>query len=133
MAAHDNIGDFLTIIRNSSNAGKLTSKTAWSKMREGIAQILKQEGYIRDYSIEDVKSDSIKTIVIENKFVDGQTVIKGLVRHSKPGRRAYYQYREVPKVLGGLGISILTTPKGILSDKQARKEKVGGELLCKVW
>lgn len=131
MATHDSIGDFLTIIRNASNAGKDGSSTSWSKVREGIAKILKEEGYIADYKIEGEKAK--KKISVEYKYVNGVSALTGITRVSSPGCRMYYEYREIPRVLNGMGVSILTTSRGILKDSECRVQKVGGELICKVW
>lgn len=130
MATHDSIGDFLTIVRNASKAGKETCSAQWSKIREGIASILKDEGYIASYEI---KGDVKKEMVITLKYVDGIPAITGISRESKPGCRQYFEYRGIPRVLNGMGISILTTSKGVLKDTDCRAQKVGGEILCKVW
>ncbi len=130
MATHDSIGDFLTIVRNASRANKETCKAQWSKIREGIASILKDEGYIADYA---VSGDVKKEIVITLKYVDGVPAITGISRESKPGCRQYFEYRSIPRVLNGMGISILTTSKGVLKDADCRAQKAGGEMLCKVW
>ncbi|GAB4268364.1 MAG TPA: 30S ribosomal protein S8 [Opitutae bacterium] len=133
MAIHDTIGDFLTIIRNSTRAGKETCSAQWSKMREGIAKILKEEGFIRDYKeIIDGKTGR-KELKLTLKYVDSASVIAGIERYSKPGCRIYSGWNEIPKVLGGLGITILTTSKGILKDADARRQKAGGEIIAKVW
>lgn len=128
----DTIGDFITIIRNASTAFKPSCKAQWSKIREAIAKILLNEGYIAGYKVLE-KENGLKDIQIHLKYVDKQPAIVGIERHSKPGRRLYYQYSEIPKVLRGLGINILTTSKGLLTGVQARQQKVGGELLCNVW
>lgn len=129
MAVHDTIGDFLTILRNSSNAGKATCRTRYSKMRNGIAEILKEDGYIKDVRVV----EDGKQLEIELKYVDEAPAITGLQRMSTPGRRLYCGYTDIPRVLGGLGVAILTTSKGVLRDRDARRQKLGGELLCKVW
>lgn len=131
MASHDNIGDFLTIIRNASAAGKDTCIASCSNIREGIAKILKAEGYIADYAVDGEKAQ--KKITITLKYSNGVAAITKIDRVSKPGRRLYYSCTDIPRVLGGMGISILTTSRGVLSDKEARANKAGGELLCKVW
>lgn len=128
----DTIGDFITIIRNASNAFKPSCKTQWSKMRESIAKILLEEGYIAGYKIVE-KQSGLKDIQLQLKYVEKQPAIVGIERHSKPGRRLYYKYTEIPKVLRGLGINILTTSKGLLTGANARRQKAGGELLCNVW
>ena len=128
----DTIGDYLTIIRNSSNAENESCTIPHSNIREEITKILKSEGYIRGFKIE-VNDKEFKEIIIALKYVDGTPAIRGIQRVSKPGCRLYFQYREIPRVLGGLGISILTTSMGLRKDRDARREKVGGELLCRVW
>lgn len=130
MATHDSIGDFLTIVRNASRAGKETCTAQWSKLREGIVSILKDEGYIASF---EVSGDVKKVITITMKYVDGVPAITGIARESTPGCRQYYEYRSIPRVLNGMGISILTTSKGILKDSDCRTKKAGGEILCKVW
>lgn len=132
MAVHDTIGDFLTIIRNGSNAHKEVCVTQHSKMRASIASILKDEGYIRDFA-EGQDARGFKTIELHLKFVGGTPAITGIQRHSTPGRRLYYGCKEIPRVLGGLGLAILTTSKGVMRARDAREAGVGGELLCKVW
>ncbi len=131
MATHDSIGDFLTIVRNASSAGKDTCSAQWSKIREGIAAILKDEGYISDYEVTGEKAE--KTIKIKMKYMGGIPSLTGIIRVSTPGCRMYYEYRSIPRVLNGMGISILTTSKGVLKDSDCRAKKVGGEILCKVW
>ncbi len=131
MATHDSIGDFLTMIRNASAAGKESLSTQWSKMREGIAKILKEDGYISSY---EVSGDAGKKVISINlKYVGGVPAIAGISRVSKPGCRIYFEYRSIPRVLNGMGISILTTSQGILKDTDCRSKKVGGEIICKVW
>ena len=131
MATHDSIGDFLTIIRNASSAGKEACSASWSKIREGIAKILKEEGYIADFAVDGDKAQKKLTITL--KYSNEVPAITKIERVSKPGRRLYYSCTDIPRVLGGLGISILTTSRGVLSDKEARANKAGGELICKVW
>lgn len=130
-ALTDPIADFLTRIRNSSNAGLSEVNAPYSKIKFEIAKILKQEGYIS--SVELVKAGEFQNIKLVTKFVNRAPAITGLKRVSKPGLRKYVGAKEVPRVLGGLGISILSTPKGILSGREAKKENVGGELLAYVW
>ena len=132
MAVHDTIGDFITIIRNASSARKDVCVTQYSKMRASISAILKQEGYIKDFA-EGEDSRGFKTLEVTLKYVEGAPSITGLERHSKPGRRLYYGVDEIPRVLGGLGVAILTTSKGVVRAREARKLGVGGELICKVW
>lgn len=132
MAVHDTIGDFLTMIRNASLAGKPVIKTQYSKVRFGIAKILKEDGYIADFS-EGKNERGLPTVELKLKYVNNTPAITGIERVSKPGRRLYSDSTSIPRVLGGLGVAILTTSKGIMDDKQARRDKVGGELICKVW
>lgn len=131
MAAHDTLGDFLTIIRNGSNASLKSVTTQWSNSREGIARILKESGYIADFAKND--NDGLPVIEVTLKYNGKKPAITEISRVSKPGRRIYAGYSEIPKVIGGMGISILTTSKGILSDAEARRQKVGGEILARVW
>ena len=127
----DPIADMLTRIRNANTAKHNSVLIPFSKIKESIANILKNEGYISEYEIKE--EGTKKDIVVTLKTVDGETVIKGLKRISKPGRRVYSSVENLPKVLGGLGIAIVTTPKGVLTDKECRKQSVGGEVLCYVW
>jgi len=132
MSAHDTIGDFLTIIRNAMRAEKETCKAQWSRQRAEIARILKDEGYVADVK-ETANEAGLRELTVKLKYVEGAPAITGLQRHSSPGRRLYYGHQEIPRVLGGLGLAILTTSKGLLKDAEARRQKVGGELLCKDW
>ena len=127
----DPIADMLTRIRNANAAKHATVAVPFSRIKESIANILKNEGYIVDYEIKE--EGTKKDIVVTLKFVDGEEVVKGLRRISKPGRRVYSSVDNLPKVLGGLGIAIVSTPKGVLTDKECRKHSVGGEVLCYVW
>ncbi len=128
----DPIADMLTRIRNAQMAEHRQVKIPASKLKLQIAEILKQEGYINDYHVE--KDNVQGTIVIELRYLPGgEKAIQGLKRISKPGRRIYMGYRELPKVRNGLGIAIISTSKGLMTDYQAKKEKVGGEVLCYVW
>ncbi|HCJ12586.1 MAG: 30S ribosomal protein S8 [Verrucomicrobia bacterium GWF2_51_19] len=127
----DSIGDTLTIIRNASSVKKADCILGGSRMNESIVSILKKEGYIADFS--ETTRQGHKAILVTLKYLSGQPAIQGIQRHSKPGCRRYYSYKEVPYTLDSLGIGILSTSRGILTDKEARLKKVGGELLCKVW
>ncbi len=132
MSVHDTIGDFITVIRNAGSVGKESCAYPHSKLREGIARILKERGFLGDYGkVPDERGR--KSLQLQLKYVDGEHAIKGIRRTSTPGCRTYCGYREIPRVLGGLGVSILSTPKGILDDSSARRHKVGGEILCNVW
>ena len=127
----DPIADMLTRIRNANAAKHASVSIPFSRIKESIANILKNEGYIVDYEIKEEGAN--KDIVVTLKFVDGEEVVKGLRRISKPGRRVYSSVDNLPKVLGGLGIAIVSTPKGVLTDKECRKHSVGGEILCYIW
>ena len=131
MRINDPIGDMLARIRNASMRGKSTVITPASKLRGWVLDVLKDEGYIRGYNT--VTSDAgHPELEIELKYYDGAPVIRELKRVSTPGRRVYRGVAELTPVLRGMGIQILSTPKGILTDREARKENVGGEILCKV-
>ena len=127
----DPIADMLTRIRNANLAKHNTVKIPFSKIKESLANILKSEGYI--YNFEVKEEGTKKDIIVSLKFMDGEAVIKGLKRISKPGRRVYTSVESLPKVLGGLGIAIVSTPNGVITDKECRKHSVGGEVLCYVW
>lgn len=128
----DSISNFVTAIRNASTARKAECVTPYSKVRLAIAEILRSEGYILDVK-EGTDDRGFKTIVMVMKYVDEQPALNDIQRHSKSGRRLYYGATEIPRTLGGLGVGILTTSKGIMRDRDARRENVGGELLCQVW
>lgn len=129
---NDPISDFLTRIRNASLAGKAECSAQHSKLKEGIAKILLEDGFIRGF--EDRQDErGHKQIVVRLKYVDGTPAITGIKNVSKPGCRLYYKSPEIPRVLGGLGIGVLTTSQGVMNDRSARRNKVGGELLCAVW
>ena len=127
----DTIADMLTRIRNANQMRYEEVKVPASNVKSEIARILKEEGFIKDYKI--VKDDAQGTIVLALKYNKKERVITGLKRISKPGLRVYAKNDEVPKVLNGLGIAIISTSKGIMTDKQARKENIGGEVLAYIW
>ena len=132
MAITDPIADMLARIRNANIAKHGKADMPASKMKISLAKILKKEGYIRNYKLLKDQGHGILRIYV--KYYDvNQAVITGLKRLSKPGRRVYVKKRDIPVVLNGMGIAILSTSKGVLSDREARKENVGGELLCSVW
>jgi small subunit ribosomal protein S8 len=132
MGATDPIADVLTRIRNAYMAYHETLNVPHSRAREAVVKILKEEGYLDGYTVEDGKP--FKSISIALKYVgDREPAIKKLRRLSKPGRRVYVRKSEIPSVLGGLGINILATSKGVLTGKRAQEEGVGGELLCEVY
>ncbi len=132
MQMSDVIADMLTRIRNASNAKHQSVDVPASKMKKSIAEILLSEGYIKSYEVvEDGKQGIIR---IQLKYAQGkQKVIRGIKRVSKPGLRIYASCEDMPKVMNGLGVAIVSTSKGVMTDKQARKENVGGEVLCFVW
>jgi small subunit ribosomal protein S8 len=131
MNNQDPIADMLTRIRNSNRVGRRMVLIARSKICAGIAQVLKDEGYIADYDvIDDQKQGQIRVTL---KYTNtGEKVIHALDRESKPGRRLYKKVDDLPKVLNGMGIAVVSTSKGVMSDRRARAENVGGELLCTV-
>ena len=128
---NDPLGDMLTRIRNAQMRGKSTVRTPASKLRAWVLDVLKTEGYIRGY--EEVTTEAgHKELEIGLKYHDGSPVIRELSRVSKPGRRVYAGSKEIPQVRQGLGVSIVSTPKGVMSDAAARNANVGGEVLCNV-
>jgi small subunit ribosomal protein S8 len=128
----DPISDFLTRLRNASKARLDECIMPHSNLKESVAAILKAEGYVADHS--NAKSaEGHKTLVVKMKYVDGAPAITGLTRVSTPGRRMYYSYTDIPRVLNGLGIAILSTSKGLMKDADCRRNRAGGELLCNVW
>ncbi len=130
-ALTDPIADLLTRIRNASRAAKVDILVPYSRIKADIVRILQQEGYIVGYELETV--GKVPQIKITNKIINRVPVIAGLKRVSRPGLRRYVGATEVPRVLGGMGISILSTPRGILTGREAKKQNVGGELLAYVW
>lgn len=127
----DPIADFLTRLRNASRAGKSDLKAPYSKMKAEIARILKQEGYITDYEV--ITEGKFPEIKVTTKVVNRTPAITGLKRISRPGLRKYVGVGDIPRVLGGMGIAILSTPRGLVTGREARKQNVGGELLAMVW
>ncbi len=128
----DPLGDLLTRIRNAQQARKATVQSPASKIRANVLEVLQREGYIRGYSREEVRP-GVAELTIELKFVEGEPVIREITRISKPGRRVYSRITDLPRVYNGLGISILSTPKGVMSDNEARAANLGGEVLCRVF
>ena len=132
MALSDPLGDMLTRIRNGQRAQLGSVRSPASNLRKNVLEVLQREGYIRGYNVSE--GDPGKTVIsIELKYQNGEAVIKELKRVSKPGRRVYAGVKELPTVYNGLGIAILSTPQGVLSDNEAREAKVGGEILCTVF
>ena len=128
MTMTDPISDMLTRIRNGQKARKLSVAMPASKAKEAIARVLKDEGYITDYATEGEGAD--RALKVELKYFEGVPVIERIQRASRPGLRIYRGKEDLPKVLGGLGVAIVSTSKGVMSDKQAREQGVGGEVLC---
>jgi small subunit ribosomal protein S8 len=127
----DPIADFLARVRNGVRAQKPEVLIPYSKIKAEVARIFKEEGYISDYSVD--TTGAHPRIKVINKLVDRSSAIAGLKRVSRPGLRRYVGADEIPRVLGGMGVAILSTSRGILSGREARKQKVGGELLAYVW
>ena len=127
----DPIADYLTRIRNASRAGRKRVDIPASKLKKEITRILKDEHFIQDYTVlEDNKQNVIR---IALKYKEGESVIRGLERISRPGLRNYADAGNVPRVINGLGIAVISTSKGVMTDKRARREGVGGEVICSVW
>ena len=132
MSLNDNLSDMLARIRNAYSVKKEFTYCLSSKLNTNVLKVLKEEGYIRDYFTESLER-GIQKIKIELKYNEGQPVIKKIKRISKPGIRVYSKIKELSKPYGGLGISIISTPKGVMSDHNARANNVGGEILCEVF
>ena len=131
MVLTDPLGDMLTRIRNAQMRNKSKVSTPASGLRQRVLDVLQAEGYIRGYSSVEFSSHS--EFEIELKYYDGQPVIREIKRISRPGRRVYASVRNLPRVSDGLGVAILSTPNGVMSDAQAREQNVGGEVLCQVF
>ncbi len=132
MWINDPLGDMLTRIRNAQMRNRPKVSTPASKLRERVLEVLQEEGYIRGFARVDFEGGKSE-IEIELKYFDGQPVIKEIKRVSKPGRRVYSSVKDLATVANGLGVSILSTPKGVMSDSRARSENVGGEVLCNIF
>ena len=132
MSMTDPLGDMLTRIRNGQRAHKDQVSSPASKLRSNVLDVLKREGYIRDYSQRELRP-GISEINIQLKYYEGEPVIREISRVSKPGRRIYSKITDLQRVYNGLGIAILSTPRGVLSDAEARDQNVGGEILCQVF
>lgn len=128
----DTIAEFLTRIRNAIRAGHDSLEIPNSTLKRNILEILKREGYIEDFSLMDDRKQGIIKIYLRY-YGPKNCAIKGLKRESKSGRRIYLKYSEIPRVLGGFGIAIISTSKGVITDSEARKLKIGGEIICTVW
>jgi small subunit ribosomal protein S8 len=128
----DPISDFLTRLRNASKAKLDECVIPHSNLKESVAAILKTEGYVTDHT-NGTDAQGHKTLVVKMKYVDGAPAITGLTRVSTPCRRLYYSYSDIPRVLNGLGIGIISTSRGVMKDADCRRNKAGGELLCNIW
>ncbi len=131
MVMTDPIADMLTRIRNANQMKKDTVDIPASKLKQQVLELLKEEGYIIDFTV--VKGRPVNHLRVTLKYIQNERVVKGLKRISKPGLRVYAQTGEIPKVLNGLGIAIISTSNGIMTDREARKQNVGGEILAYVW
>jgi len=132
MSMSDPLGDMLTRIRNGQRAGKSQITAPASKLRRNVLEVLKREGYIRDFRVEKDAS-GFDQLVVELKYHEGAPVIREIARVSKPGRRVYSKIKELPRFYNGLGIMILSTPRGVMADHEARAANVGGEVRCRVF
>ena len=128
---NDPLGDLLTRIRNAQMRNKSKVLSPMSRLRESVLEVLKNEGYIRGYAV--VEKDGRTEIEIELKYFDGEPVIREIERISKPGRRVYTSVKNMPRINNGLGVTIVSTPKGVMADHEARDANVGGEILCTVF
>jgi small subunit ribosomal protein S8 len=131
MPTTDKISDFLTRVRNASNAKKIKVNIPLSNLKKNLAEILKQQKFIEGYSIVEDSKQNILSINL--KYVKGRPAINGLQRISKPGLRIYKNSDELPRVLNGLGIAVISTSQGLLTDKEAKKRSLGGEVICYIW
>jgi small subunit ribosomal protein S8 len=132
MSNSDPLGDMLTRIRNAQRARHSMCLAPASQLRANVLDVLKREGFIRGFAAEELRP-GIAQLRIELKYNEGEPVIKEITRVSKPGRRVYSKIKELPRVYAGLGVSILSTPRGVMSDAEARAANVGGEVLCRVF
>ena len=128
---NDPLGDLLTRIRNGQKARMSAVTSPSSRLRANVREVLKREGYIRNFSVDGTKPGG--EITVELKYHEGQPVIQEIARVSKPGRRVYSKISDLPRYYNGLGISIISTPRGVMSDQEARQANVGGEILCQVF
>lgn len=133
MSMTDPIADLLTRIRNGMNAGHETCVIPASKAKESVLKILKEQGFITNYVRQESKPQDQLVAFLKYTGKTRVPVIRTLKRVSKPGRRVYRGYRDIRPVLGGLGVAVISTPRGIITDKAARREKIGGEVLCEIW
>jgi small subunit ribosomal protein S8 len=131
MSMNDPLGDLLSRIRNAQMRNKSKVSSPSSKLRESVCEVLKSEGYIRGYAV--VERDGRAEIEVELKYFEGEPVIREIERISKPGRRVYTSVKNLPRINNGLGVAIVSTPKGVMADHAARDANVGGEILCTVF
>lgn len=131
MSMNDPLGDLLTRIRNAQMRNKSKVSSPNSRLRESVLEVLKSEGYIRGYAV--VEREGRSEIEVELKYFEGEPVIREIERISKPGRRVYTSVRNLPRINNGLGVAIVSTPKGVMADHDARDANVGGEILCTVF
>jgi small subunit ribosomal protein S8 len=132
MALTDPLGDLFTRIRNAQMRSKSKVSTPGSRLRASVLEVLRNEGYIRGYSTTEYENGRTE-FEIELKYFDGAPVVREIARVSKPGRRVYVSAKSIPHVANGLGIAILSTPKGVMADHEAREQNVGGEILCQIF
>jgi small subunit ribosomal protein S8 len=132
MALSDPLGDMLARIRNAQRSRHSSCISPASKLRANVLDVLRREGYIRGFATEELRP-GVSQLRIELKYNEGEPIIKEIHRVSKPGRRVYSKIKELPRQYGGLGVSILSTPRGVMSDTEARAANVGGEVLCRVF
>jgi small subunit ribosomal protein S8 len=132
MAISDPLGDMLTRIRNAQRSRRSVVRAPASKLHANVCEVLKREGFIRHWKVLDIRP-GVRELEIELKYSDGEPVIKEITRVSTPGRRVYSKIKELPRVYNGLGVSILSTPRGVMSEAEARAANVGGEVLCRVF
>ena len=133
MAAHDTISDMLTRIRNASIVKHQTTNLPATKMTRSIAKVLKEEGFVGEYEETGEGINKMLVLALRYKGKNRQPIINTLKRVSKPGLRVYSNHKDLPKVLGGIGIAVISTSSGIMTDREARKQGLGGEILCYVW
>ena len=132
MSMSDPLGDMLTRIRNGQRARKSSVTAPASKLRANVLEVFKREGFIRGYTQQEIRP-GVNELTIELKYHEGEPVIREINRVSKPGRRVYSRIKDLPRVYNGLGISVLSTPRGVMSDAEARDANVGGEILCRLF
>ena len=132
MSMNDPLGDMLTRIRNGLMRGKTKISSPASKLRANVCEVLEAEGYIRGFTKTDF-GDGKSELEIELKYYEGEPVIREITRVSRPGRRVYSSVKNIPSVSNGLGINILSTPKGVMADHDAKEQNVGGEILCRIF